>query len=123
MTENGKQNQLAMLGVERKKRTRNSKLTRKMSTIDSILYSVRNSATVQELNQVDDLFKLDEGINERMKAVNDEVNEDDKWFEQLDDEVFSFKHTIHSWLKDFELKRMVNHVPSREGSKKNSEAK
>ena len=96
MTEKGKQYQLAMLGVERKKRTRNSKLTRKISTIDSILYSVRNSTTVQELNQVDDLFKLDEGINERMKAVNNEVNEDDKWFEKLDDKVFSFKHTVHS---------------------------
>ena len=74
----------------------------------------------QELNQLDDLFKLVEGISKRLKAVDDEVNADDQWFEQLDEKVFSFKLTIHSWLKDVELERMVNHVPSREGSNKGS---
>ena len=56
-----------------------------------------------------------------MKAVDDEVNNDDKGFEQLDEKVFSFKHTLHSWLKDVELEKMVNCVSSREGSKKDSE--
>ena len=74
----------------------------------------------QELNQLDDLFKLVKGISKRLKAVDDEVNADDQWFEQLDEKVFSFKLTIHSWLKDVELERMVNHVPSREGSNKGS---
>ena len=74
----------------------------------------------QELNQLDDLFKLVEGISKRLKAADDEVNADDQWFEQLDEKVFSFKLTIHSWLKDVELERMVNHVPSREGSNKGS---
>ena len=74
----------------------------------------------QELNQLDDLFKLVEGISKRLKPVDDEVKADDQWFEQLDEKVFSFKLTIHSWLKDVELERMVNHVPSREGSNKGS---
>ena len=74
----------------------------------------------QELNQLDDLFKLVEGISKRLKAADDKVNADDQWFEQLDEKVFSFKLTIHSWLKDVELERMVNHVPSREGSNKGS---
>ena len=56
-----------------------------------------------------------------MKAIDDKVNEDDEWFEQLD-EVFSFKHIIHNWLKDVELGRMVNQVSSREISKKDSKA-
>ena len=100
-----------------------SRLTRKMSTIESMFYLVRNSTAVQvELNQADDSFKLVEGINERMKAVDDEVSEDDKWFEQLDEKVFSFKHTIHSWLIDVELKRMVNHELSGEGPEKGSKA-
>ena len=86
-----------------------------------MLYSVRNLTAVQEeLNQIDDLFKLLEGIFEWMKSVDDEVNGDDNWFEQLDEKVFSCKHTIHSWLKDVKLERMVNHVPSREGSKASS---
>ena len=69
MTEKGKQYQLAMLGVERQKLA--SKLTKKMSTIESMLCSVRNSTAFQkELNQVDDLFKLIEGITEGMKAVD-----------------------------------------------------
>ena len=55
-----------------------------------------------------------------MKAVIDKVKADNQWFEQLVEKVFSFKHTTHSWLKDAALERMVNHVPSREGSKKGS---
>ena len=90
-----------------------------MSTIESMLYSVRNSTAVQEeLNQLDDLFKLVEGISERLKDVDDEVDADDQWFEQLDEKAFSFKHTIHCWLKDVELDRMVNHVSSSKGSMK-----
>ena len=110
------------MGDQRKKLT--SKLTRKMSIIESMLYSVRNSTAVyEELNQLDDLLKLVEGISESLKAVDEEVNADDQWFEQLDEKVFSFKHTIHSWLKDVELERMVNHVPSREGSKEDSKSR
>lgn len=56
-----------------------------------------------------------------MKVIDDKVNEVDESFEQLD-EVFSFKHIIHSWLKDVELERMVNQVLSREISKKGSKA-
>ena len=116
MTEKGKQWQLAMLGDERKKL--GSKLTRN----ESMLYSVRNSTTVQEeLNQLDGIFKLVEGINDRMKAVDDKVNDNyDKWFEQLEEKVFSFKRTIHSQIKGVQLERMVNLVPSTEGSKASS---
>ena len=60
-----------------------------MSTIESMLHSVRNSTAVQEeLNQLDDLFKLVEGISERLRDVDDEVHADDQWFEQLDEKVF-----------------------------------
>ena len=121
MTEKGKSYQLAIVGNERKKLA--FKLTRKISMIKSMLYSVRNSIAVQEeLNQLDDIFKLVERINDRMKAVDGRVNVDYKWFEQLYEMVFSFKHTINSWLKDAELERMVNHVLSRQGSKKGSKA-
>ena len=48
-----------------------------MSSIKSMLYSVRNSTAVQQL---DGLFKLFEGISERLKSVDDEVNADDQWF-------------------------------------------
>ena len=46
MREKGKQYQLAKLGDRRKKL--GSKLTRKMSAIESMLYSVGNSSAVQE---------------------------------------------------------------------------
>ena len=46
MREKGKQYQLAKLGDRRKKL--GSKLTRKMSAIESMLYSVGNSTAVQE---------------------------------------------------------------------------
>ena len=80
------------------------------------------TALQEQLNQLDDLFKLVEGISERLKAAIDKVNADNQWFEQLVEKVFSFKHTTHSWLKDAALERMVNHVPSREGSKKGSKS-
>ena len=36
-------------------------------------------------------------------SIDDQVNKNGKWFGELDEKVFSFKHTLHSWFKNVEL--------------------
>lgn len=51
--------------------------------IDSILYSSRSASAVeQELNQVNDMLKMIEEVNEQLKATDGRTKqEEDGWFE------------------------------------------
>ena len=67
-----------------------------------MLYSSTNtSAFKEQLNQLDDLFQIIESIQKEMITLDPSYNDDD-WFEQLDEKVFSVKHNIRGWLKDIE---------------------
>ena len=98
LTEKGREYELSKIDYRRKKTA--SSLTRKSDMIDEILYSSTN-ASAEQLNQLDDLFQKIESIQKEMITLDTNYN-DDGWFDQLDEKVFSIKYKIHGWLKDVE---------------------
>ena len=77
-----------------------SRIIRKSSEIDVLLYSHQNDVTVKEqLAQLSDIFKLIEDINQEMIELDDNYTEE-LWFTDIDEKVFSFKHKIHNWLRE-----------------------
>ena len=85
------------------KRTKKmTRLQRKARAIDELLYSATNHVSVkEELGQYSDIFKLLSTYHEDYCEL---VDADDQkhqasWLDDLDEEVFNFKHKIHSWLK------------------------
>ena len=100
LTEKGKQYRASVL--DRKKKALVSRINRKMSNIDALLYTHENGVTVKEkLQQLNDLFKLIDEINQEMTELDENYTED-MWFSDIDDKVFAFKHRIHNWLKEGE---------------------
>ena len=93
LTKKGKQYRASIL--DRKKKALVSRINRKMSDIDVLLYTHENNVTVkQELQQLNDVFKLIDEIN----WVGWQVY----WRHVVQwlDKVFAFKHRIHNWLKE-----------------------
>ena len=77
-----------------------SRIIKKSSEIDVLLYSHQNDVTVkEELAQLNDIFKLIEGINQEMTELDDDYTEE-LWFTDIDEKVFSFKHKVHNWLRE-----------------------
>ena len=80
-----------------------SRIIRKFSEIDVLLYSHQNEVTVKEqLAQLSDIFKLIEDINQEIIELDDNYTEE-LWFTDIvyqDKKVFSFKHKIHYWLRE-----------------------
>ena len=88
-------------GILDKKRTNLvSRIIRKSSEIDILLYYHQNDVTVkEELAQLNDISKLIEGISQEMIELDDDYTEE-LWFIDIDEKVFSFKHKIHNWLRE-----------------------
>ena len=87
-------------GILDKKRTNLvSRITRKSSEIDVLLYSHQNVTVKEELAQLNDIFKLIEEINQEMTELDDDYTEK-LWFTDIDEKVFSFKHKVHNWLRE-----------------------
>ena len=88
-------------GILDKKRTNLvSRIIRKSSEIDVLLYSHQNDVTVkEELAQLNDIFKLIEDINQEMIELDDDYTEE-LWFTDIDEKVLSFKHKVHNWLRE-----------------------
>ena len=77
-----------------------SRIIRKSSDTDVLLYFHKNDVTVkEELAQLNDTFKLIEDINQEMIELDDNYTEE-LWFTDIDEKVFSFKHKIHNWLRE-----------------------
>ena len=53
----------------------------------------------EELTQLNDIFKLIEDIKQEMIELDDNYTEE-SWFTDIDEKVFSFKHKVHSWLRE-----------------------
>ena len=56
----------------------------------------------EELQQLNDVFKLIDEISKEMTEVDDNYTED-MWFSDIDDKVFAFKYRIHNWLNEGEV--------------------
>ena len=68
-----------------------------------MLYTHENNITVkEELQQLDDVFKLIHEINQEIIELDDSYTEE-MWFSDIDDKVFTFNHGIHNWLKEGEM--------------------
>ena len=77
-----------------------SRIIRKSSETDVLLYSHKNDVTVkEELAQLNDTFKLIEDINQEMIELDDNYTEE-LWFTDIDEKVSSFKHKVHNWLRE-----------------------
>ena len=84
-----------MSKLDDRKKKKASRLTRKSGMIEEILFSSINASAVEEqLNQLDDLFQIIESIQKEMVTLDPNYNDDD-WFDQLDEKVFSIKYKIH----------------------------
>ena len=62
-----------------------------MSDVGVFLYTHENDITVkEELQQLNDVFKLIDEINQEMIELDDNYMED-MWFSDIDDKVFALK--------------------------------
>ena len=98
MTDKGREYRKEIL--DKKRANLVSRIIRKSSEIDVLLYSHQNDVTVkEELAQLNDIFKLIEGINQEMTELDDDYT-DELWFTDIDEKVFSFKRKVHNWLRE-----------------------
>ena len=85
----------------------NKRIIRKSGAINDLLYSTKNSLSVEEeLAQFDDIFKQLIKVHNEYLSIEVNGNEKEKqnqWFDEVDDHVFSFKHKVRNWLKDIAL--------------------
>ena len=93
--------------LDKKRTNLESRIIRKSSDTDVLLYSHKNDVTVKdELAQLNDTFKLIEDINQEMIELDDNYTEG-LWFTDIDEKVFSFKHKVHNWLREgYETQRI-----------------
>ena len=117
LTEKGRRYQAYIL-LEKRKRAM-SRIQRKAKSIDDLLYSAGNQVAVrEELEQYSDLLKLVTNHHEEYIELVDAENQqhEEGWFDDLDQDMFNFKHRVHSWLKEASNK-------SSKGSKCDSSSK
>ena len=113
-----KKYQLSTLDGRRKKLA--AKLQRKSTIISEMLLCKGNLVALrEELSQVDDLFKIKEGTQKEMIALDQALYSDDQWFDELDEKKFAIKHKAYSWLKEAE-NELDDAESRRSGSKKGS---
>ena len=79
---------------------------RKSSAIDGLLYSFQNMNTVrEELRLFDDQFRMILEVHEEYhQLIEDKVKqeEDEVWFDKLDENVCTFKHKVPNCLEQGE---------------------
>ena len=100
MTEKGGRYRADIL-LEKRKRVM-SRIQRKTKAIDDLLYSAGNQVAVrEELDRYSDLFKLFTNHHQECCELLDAENQQHEgWFDNLDQDMFNFKHRVHSWLKE-----------------------
>ena len=107
MTEKGRQFKISTLLADISRKNR--RMIRKSGAINNLLYSTKNSVTVEEeLAQFHDLSKQRMKVHNKYLSI--EVNENEKekqnqWFDEVVERVFSLKYKVHNWLKDVELEK------------------
>ena len=67
------------------------------------MYAHENDVTVkEELQQLNDVFKLKDKINQDINELDGNYTED-MWLSDIDNKTFVFKHRIYNWLKKKEI--------------------
>ena len=84
-----------MSTLEKKRAKLVSRLLRKSSEIDDLMYSYQNSITVkEELAQLNYMLKMLVDIHEEFEQIDKDYT-NNIWFDNIDQKVFSFKHKVH----------------------------
>ena len=93
LTEKGKEYKMALLEKKRFKLV--SRVIRKSIKIDNnLMCSFQNDITVKkELQRLNDMFIMLVEIHEELENIDDQYTEE-LWFEDIDQKVFSFQHTV-----------------------------
>ena len=105
LTEKGREHRISILN--KKKFSLVSRIIRKSSEMNDLLYTYQNATTEkEELAQLNDIYRLIVYINDEMTEIDVNYSEE-LWFAKIKEKVFSFKHKIHNWLRGGEnsLKR------------------
>ena len=105
LTEKGREHRISILN--KKKFSLVSRIIRKSSEMNDLLYTYQNATTEkEELAQLNDIYRLLVYINDEMTEIDVNYSEE-LWFSKIKEKVFSFKHKIHNWLRGGEnsLKR------------------
>ena len=105
LTEKGREHRISILN--KKKFSLVSRIIRKSSEMNDLLYTYQNATTEkEELAQLNDIYRLLVYINDEMTEIDVNYSEE-LWFAKIKEKVFSFKHKIHNWLRGGEnsLKR------------------
>ena len=81
------------------------RLQRKSENMRNLMenkFSVR--AVSEEFKQYDDLLKLFSGVQGEYhgKLHDDQQKADDFWFDEVDQKIFTFKHSVHNYLRENE---------------------
>ena len=103
LTEKGREYQQKLLFDKRKKI--HSRMMRQSQLIDSLMCSPISLVTVkEETQQFDDQFKMFMEVNKQyVDLLSDQMKEEeDTWFQEIDEFVFTQKHKIHNWIKGVE---------------------
>ena len=91
--------------MKEKRNKMHSRLTRKSTAVQDLLYTSRNIVAVEEeMGQYNDILKMLMSLNDEYAKMLDaeEQIKNDEWVELLDEEVFNFKRGINIWLKNAE---------------------
>ena len=121
LTEKGRSLKLSTLSNTRRKM--NSRLVRQSGPIEDLMYSSKNYVTLEEaLARFDYIFKQLLLVYQEYHSVlrDDEKLADERWFEEVDERIFTFKHKVYNWLKEAETELSAKKTYSKNGSKSTS---
>ena len=94
--------------LHNKRKKMNARLLRQAGAKEDLMYTYKSMVTVaEEIAQYDYTFKQLLLVHEKYHSLLDEPDKcnDDEWFEEVDERVFTFKHKVHNWLKDAEVEQ------------------
>ena len=98
--EKGKECKMVLLEIKTSKLV--SRVIRKSSEIDDLMYSFQNGIAVkEELQQLNDMFKILVEVHEEVENIDGQYT-DELWFGDIDQKIFFLKHKVHNWLKEVE---------------------
>ena len=83
-------------------------MQRKFEKIKALIQSRLNVRTFnEEFSQFDDLLKLflDTHYQNQSKLKDSQQIEDGNWFDELNRNIFTFKHLVHNYIQDNEENR------------------
>ena len=101
MTKKGLEDQISL--TKEKMQKMHSRLLRKCGVVEDLLYSSRNMTAIEEMSQLNDMFKLLMSLHREHVAMlsEEEQMKNDDWFDLVDEEVFAFNRKVNLWLKNF----------------------